>query len=320
MFRILRHGALICGVLFAAPALSQEQTIVQPFAGSDYIAQYTSEFDRLTYLREVGEDDAETGTIEGQVRVGVLKWPEEKSPLEIERSFENALKAAGFDILVNTEVPQFSAKEKALMKLFESNRLQKRGYPLLDNPQRNAALDVQKIAVFPAHYISASRSKDGQETVFTLIMSSQARIYMMEEATSAAMEEDTVSISEESLTADIEEAGKAILYGVKFDTGSATIRPSSAASMDIIAKVLAARPGKFYVVGHTDDTGSFDMNMSLSADRSASIVRALIEQYGVEADRLRSGGVGPLAPLASNENEAGRQLNRRVELVEQLEQ
>ena len=314
------HGAALAALVFCAfPAAAQEPTVVQPFAGSDFIAQHAVAFDRLTYLTALGDGGSETDTIEGQLRVAVARWPEGKAPLEIQRSFEQALGAAGFTILVDTEVPQFSPEEKALGAVFEANRLQGRGYPRIDNPQRNAALDVQKVAIFPAHYISARRSDDGQDTVFTLIMSRQARVYMMEEATAASMAQDSVTISAESLTADIEEAGKAILYGVQFDTGSAVIRPSSAASLETIAAVLKSRAGEFYIVGHTDDTGGFDMNMTLSAERAASVVAALAEEHGVDPARLRSGGVGPLAPLASNANEAGRQMNRRVELVERIE-
>ncbi|SFC37996.1 OmpA family protein [Tropicimonas isoalkanivorans] len=304
--------------LAAAPVAAQEATVVQPFAGSDYIAQHAVEFDRLTYLTKLDGAASETDAIEGQLRVGVARWPEGKAPLEIQRSFERALEEAGFTLLVNADMPQFSPDEKALTAVFEANRLQNRGYPRIDAPQRNAALDVQKVAIFPAHYISAKRTQQGQETVFTLIMSRQARIYMMEEATAAAMADDTVTISAESLTSEIEDAGKAILYGVQFDTGSAVIRPSSAGSLETIASVLQDRDGTFYIVGHTDDTGGFEMNLKLSADRAAAVVQALTDSYGIDPARLQSGGVGPLAPLASNENDAGRQMNRRVELVERL--
>jgi len=140
----------------------------------------------------------------------------------------------------------------------------------------------------------------------------------MEEATTAAMEEGSVEISAAALTAEIEKAGKAILYGVQFDTGSAVIRPSSAEALLTIAEVLNAREGQFYVVGHTDDVGSFEPNMRLSEERAAAIVASLVRDHGIDANRLRAGGVGPLAPLASNGNEAGRQLNRRVELVARL--
>lgn len=65
--------------------------------------------------------------------------------------------------------------------------------------------------IFPGHYISAIRTEGEQQTVFTLTISRNRPMYMMEEATTAAMEEGTVEISAEALSAEIEEAGKAIL-------------------------------------------------------------------------------------------------------------
>ncbi|MEO1780202.1 MAG: OmpA family protein, partial [Pseudomonadota bacterium] len=104
-----------------------------------------------------------------------------------------------------------------------------------------------------------------------------------------------------------------------FDVGSAVLRPSSTPSIEVIAEVLRERDGNFYVVGHTSDTGSFDLNMQLSRDRAASIVEALGRDYGIEISRLQPVGVGPVAPLATNTSEIGRELNRRVELVERLD-
>lgn len=142
----------------------------------------------------------------------------------------------------------------------------------------------------------------------------------MEEVTRAIMAEDTVTISEAGLTSGMDAEGKAILYGVQFDVGSSVLRPSSTTSMEIIANVLRDRPGHFYVVGHTSDTGAFELNIQLSKDRAAAIIAALGRDYAIDTARLQPIGVGPAAPLASNQNEAGRQLNRRVELVERLEQ
>ncbi len=302
--------ALVATVAFALPATAQEPTIVQPFAGSEPVrSQYAVDFDVLGYFTLLEGEEAETAEIEGQFRSAMFRWPEGKAAIEIQRSFERALEEAGFTILVNAATPQFSPQQNALKALQEANRLSDRGF----------SLAAQQVNIFPGHYISATRTEGGQETVFTLTMSSNQPLYMMEEATTAAMEEGTVEITAEALTAEIEEAGKAILYGVQFDTGSAVIRPSSTGSLETIAEVLQSREGRFYVVGHTDDTGGFEMNMQLSADRAAAIVSALVDQHGIDAGRLQSGGVGPLAPLASNENDAGRQLNRRVELVERLQ-
>jgi len=61
--------------------------------------------------------------------------------------------------------------------------------------------------------------------------------------------------------------------------------------------------------------GKFDYNLDLSKRRAAAVVKELITKYGINQNRLSSDGVGPLAPLATNETENGRGKNRRVELV-----
>ena len=66
------------------------------------------------------------------------------------------------------------------------------------------------------------------------------------------------------------------------------------------------------VVGHTDNAGDYDYNLSLSKRRAGAVVDALIEDYGIAEARLRSDGVGYLAPAATNTTDAGRALNRRV--------
>lgn len=61
--------------------------------------------------------------------------------------------------------------------------------------------------------------------------------------------------------------------------------------------------------------GSFAYNMKLSNDRAHAVVAALVKMRGMAANRLEAHGVGPLAPVASNQDEPGRAKNRRVELV-----
>lgn len=83
-----------------------------------------------------------------------------------------------------------------------------------------------------------------------------------------------------------------------------------------MAEILGKRPDlSVWVVGHTDWTGEFDLNMRLSDDRAKTVVAALTERFGIAADRVSGYGVGPLAPAASNSNDPGRTANRRVELV-----
>ena len=71
------------------------------------------------------------------------------------------------------------------------------------------------------------------------------------------------------------------------------------------------------MVGHTDNVGGLESNMKLSMDRANAVVLNLTGRHGIAATRLKACGVGPLAPVASNDSDAGRAKNRRVELVKQ---
>jgi OmpA-OmpF porin, OOP family len=116
---------------------------------------------------------------------------------------------------------------------------------------------------------------------------------------------------------DLADTGKTIVHGIYFDTASATIKPESERALAEMMKLLNGAPTlKVYVVGHTDSVGSLDSNLKLSSDRAASVVKAIVAR-GVAASRLKSAGVGPYSPVASNDTDGGKAQNRRVELVRQ---
>lgn len=71
------------------------------------------------------------------------------------------------------------------------------------------------------------------------------------------------------------------------------------------------------MVGHADAVGPLDANIGLSRRRAEAVVKELTTRQGIATARLRSDGVGPLVPLASNDTDAGRATNRRVDLVKQ---
>ncbi|MGC3999553.1 MAG: OmpA family protein [Anaeromyxobacter sp.] len=82
--------------------------------------------------------------------------------------------------------------------------------------------------------------------------------------------------------------------------------------------MLKADPAlRVYVVGHTDNTASLDLNLKLSQARAEAVVQALVAKQGIDAGRMVGRGAGPIAPVASNATEEGRARNRRVELVQQ---
>lgn len=116
----------------------------------------------------------------------------------------------------------------------------------------------------------------------------------------------------------LEATGHVAVDGIFFDTAKALLKPESTPALQEVAKLLKADAAlKLWVVGHTDSVGPADANMKLSQARAEAVVAALTTTHGVAAARLKGYGVGPLAPVASNEAEAGRAKNRRVELVRQ---
>lgn len=103
------------------------------------------------------------------------------------------------------------------------------------------------------------------------------------------------------------------LNNIFFDTGSSTLRDESFPELDRLTKLLNDNPTMaIEVAGHTDNVGAAEGNLSLSQARSAS-VREYLVTAGIETDRLTSSGYGEAQPVATNETEDGRQLNRRVE-------
>ena len=139
---------------------------------------------------------------------------------------------------------------------------------------------------------------------------------LLEVIESEAMETGMVTVNAEAIGKGIDADGHFSIYGVYFNTDSAEITPESAPALAEISKLLAQRADlKILVVGHTDNQGGFDHNMDLSRRRAESVVKALTANHGIAANRLTSDGVGYLAPVATNDNDAGRAKNRRVELV-----
>jgi OmpA-OmpF porin, OOP family len=121
-----------------------------------------------------------------------------------------------------------------------------------------------------------------------------------------------------TMAQDISTTGKVAIYGIYFDFNKADVKPESDPTLKEIMKLLSQNPNlKLYVVGHTDNVGGFDYNMKLSHARADAVVKVLTTQYKVNANRLKSYGVGLLAPVTSNKTDEGRAKNRRVELVEQ---
>jgi OOP family OmpA-OmpF porin len=157
--------------------------------------------------------------------------------------------------------------------------------------------------------------KEGKETwVEVRSYNNMYRLMLVEKE---IMKQEVVT-NAEAMGNDINATGHVSIYGIYFDTGKAEIKTESDAAISEIAKLLKNNADlKVYVVGHTDNVGSFDSNMKLSKDRADAVGKALSGKHGIAAARLTPYGVGSLSPVKSNDSEEGRAKNRRVELVKQ---
>lgn len=124
-------------------------------------------------------------------------------------------------------------------------------------------------------------------------------------------------VAPEEIAKSISEKGHIALYGIHFDLDSAELKPASGAALESVATAMRNDASlSMYVVGHTDNQGTYDYNLDLSKRRAVSVVAALAGDHEIAPERLKALGVGPAAPVASNKSEEGKALNRRVELVE----
>jgi len=158
--------------------------------------------------------------------------------------------------------------------------------------------------------------KDGKEIWVHVdaYITDEWMLYVVEKKT---MAQDIVA-NAEVFSKDIKATGHTAIYGIYFDTGRSVIKPESEVALAEIAKFLKGNPGlKVNVVGHTDNVGGMEANMKLSQERANAVVQALVGKHGIPAARLKAYGVGPLAPVGSNDTDEGKAKNRRVELVKQ---
>lgn len=104
------------------------------------------------------------------------------------------------------------------------------------------------------------------------------------------------------------------IKNLEFDLGKSTIRSTSYPSLNRVAALLIEKNFSLKLAGHTDNTGSMQLNLRLSKER-AEAVKSYLVSKGANASRIEATGYGPTQPIASNATAEGRQQNRRVEFT-----
>lgn len=227
------------------------------------------------------------------------------STLKVYENYKAALTKGGFSFLSQCELTQ-CGDDKDTQKLGAKISINNNVYNSYRNPYYLLAKKtVSDRNVYVALFIGAY---DTEVAVQQVILEEKS------------VQTGLISVNADELKQQIETDGKTLIYGIYFDTGKASIKPESKPTLDAIAELLKKNPSLLlYVVGHTDDTGSVAANLDLSRQRAKSVVDALTSGYQITANRLQAEGVGPYAPASNNTSDAGKQKNRRVELVKRLQ-
>ena len=257
----------------------------------------------------------------GKVTRLVYNYPEDRSSMEVMRNFRAAMQGAGMTIEFSCDKASCAASPDDFGGAVESLKIDQNN----ENWPEYSYASPFNYGRFEPHYTLASLKRPNGAVTYVAVyvvspLSGQNGGTLIEIVEPTTMETGRLSVNltagamAEAISAD----GKVALYGLYFDTDRAELRPDSKPSLDEIAKLLHDNPKlNVYVVGHTDNQGSLAHNLDLAQRRSESIMHALTTDYKINASRLLAKGVASFAPVATNETEAGRARNRRVELVRQ---
>ncbi|MGH8008052.1 MAG: OmpA family protein, partial [Candidatus Binatia bacterium] len=298
-------------------------------------AEFTLPLSRLEEVpgKKVGKNNRayepqEKKALEGTYTRLVYLIPENRSPLEVVRNYQEEITNQGGSILFECKADECGGdpgrssaggggKMSLSMYLFPeeritdanfsnghcamTERIADQRYTAAELPARGAHVSVLTYTLKDDRYCKAF---NGRTIAVVDIVEAKAR------------EQKMVMVKAEEMAQQIAATGSVALYGIYFDFNKADLKPESTPTLEQIAKLLKEDTAlKVLVVGHTDNVGSFAFNMDLSQRRAQAVVNVLVSQYTINKERLLPVGVSFAAPVAPNTTEEGRAKNRRVELV-----
>ena len=304
---------LLISVSFSAFSKdNDEDEIISIYEGSRVVYDDKLGFEEYPVVT----GDSDVMVVEGVLRRQWCQAPEGRSPLEIIRNYENAIRSIGGEILFSTRDPQSTEiLDESLSEYFKTHRR-----------DRGLSTSVFSYTHFPegmSEYI-VGKVSTGESDVYIIIASGyghwaarQDNVTFFELVTLEAEPMEMGMVTMDSLREGLEVQGRVAVYNIYFYTGESAVRHESTEALEVITEFLKQNPTERYlVVGHTDNVGGYDMNLGLSEARARAVVEMLVDEYGIDPEQLKPVGVGPASPVLSNSTEEGRARNRRVEIVE----
>jgi len=298
-YRVL--SACLLAAALSLPALAQREVdghpLVTLYDGAELGSGQQFEFDEYRLITGFDfEARVATGiAVEGRITRLYHDNPDERSEYEIFSNYLAAFEAAGFEPIF-----QCAGDGECFTGSTRNSFRNYNGFSAMNGGESRYAAGTLE---YDGHlaYVAFGTGRHG--TAIDIIETTEMATGM-------------VTVSAEALAAGLEADGRVRVDGLLFAVNEATLLDGSETALQAVADILGTHPDwQLFIVGHTDNTGALAYNMSLSQRRAASVMQALIDDYGIEADRLEAHGVGPLSPEATQSTDAGRSLNRRVEIV-----
>ncbi|MCD2175302.1 OmpA family protein [Rhizobium sp. C4] len=314
---ITTTAALVCAGLLAGGAAakdvagSKDHPLVGRYTGSEIIDYKSEAFNEHRFIiapvdfKTDGEafTDGNSIKVEGKITDIRYNAPKDRSSLEIIHNYEESLKSKGFETV-------FSCANDTCVK--DKSSPYRMSFAAGDGQINYRYGDGVR-------YLLAKASKPEGDTYAAVFLGDNKTgplVHVIVADVKPMQSGQIAFVDAGAMAKSISASGHVALYGIQFDFDKADIKPESRPTLDEIAKFLKANSEVALVVtGHTDGKGGFDYNVDLSKRRAQAVAADLAQHYGISASRLTPFGAGMSAPIASNDDDAGRAKNRRVELV-----
>jgi OOP family OmpA-OmpF porin len=328
MFRIAKAifaAGLFCFLVVATSTAQDVPNSFDPpgmkrYEGSEIIGYRAPKFDE--YLVPLGPPTSQdppaykkSVPLEGQVSYYTYLAPNGRTPTELFRNYKLEFQRLNLEVLYEKGSGQPGWFGPTTTKIAKENDI---GQIIFYNQDEERMLVGKTKDAQPTYYVvfvTAYRDGIVPDRLGKRVNKGQALAQIVVVAPDT-LEKKMTFVNADDMKQALHDSGKVALYGLYFDTDKDAVKVESQPTLAEIAKLMKTDTSlRLHVVGHTDNQGKPDYNLDLSRRRAASVVAQLTGKYGIAANRLDAFGCGVYAPVASNEAEAGRAKNRRVELV-----
>jgi len=226
---------------------------------------------------------------------GCAELQKPQSLLDAEKAYSQASNSAS---VLKYATPELNTANKTLMSATASeNKEDMASLAYIANTQIETA-------------VSKAEAQQAHQNTKALMAEKEQLIASAVDAKKASAQKKLSTMEEDNAEREI-----LLAFGkIEFVTGTADLVPGAVSGIDLLAEYMTTHPTKTIVLaGHTDNSGSAELNMELS-QRRADFIRDVLVSKGIAAERITAIGYGQSQPIVSNATRAERQKNRRIEI------